>query len=439
MRMKTMLLAAVSASAMMLASPSFAATELTVQRFFGACDADFGTNTDVSKAVGECGIITSMINKFNADNPDVHVSVTTVEWPGYDQLTAQFASGDAPDIVTIHESVLSDYQSKGLLMPLDDVLKTVGVTPDQFTDAAKEGATKDGKVYGLPIDTWTMLYHVNMDLFKQAGLVTADGTPIFPKSPEELLSQAEQFKQKTGKPYFVQNLANETALFTRNLYTYLFQQDSDFFADPKHVKLNTPEAKKVVEMYKTIFDKDYTTKDLDYGGAINAFLAGEGGVQLNGTWVVGDYNAESLKAGTALNKSGYSVYPYPQLFGGTHAQYADGHTWAVSQEERTPEQVAAIGKFLKFFADNDFEWSRTGHLPAYKAVIDSAEFKALPHRDTIAAVADLGRPLPSAVQRQFAIQDIIGEEMSAAISGQKDTDAALADAETRINELLTNL
>ena len=29
--------------------------------------------TDVSKAVGECGIITSLINKFNADNPDVHV------------------------------------------------------------------------------------------------------------------------------------------------------------------------------------------------------------------------------------------------------------------------------------------------------------------------------------------------------------------------------
>jgi multiple sugar transport system substrate-binding protein len=440
MQLKKLLLAAVSVGAMMLASPSFAETELTVQRFFGACDADFGTNTDVSKAVGECGIITSLINKFGADNPDIKVNVTTVEWPGYDQLTAQFASGDAPDIVTIHESVLSDYQSKGLLLPLDDVLKTAGLTPDAFTDAARNGATKDGKIYGLPIDSWTMLYHINMDLFKQAGLVNADGTPMLPKSVDELLAQAEQFKQKTGKPYFVQNLANETALFTRNLYTYLFQQDSDFFADPKHVKLNTQEAKKVVEMYKTIFAKDYTTKDLDYGGAINAFLAGEGGVQLNGTWVVGDYNAESEKAGTALNKGGYAVYPYPQLFGGTHAQYADGHTWAVSaKEDRTPEQTAAIGKFLKFFADNDFEWSRTGHIPAYKAVISSDAFKALPHRNTIAAVADLGKPLPSEVQRQFAIQDIVGEELSAAISGQKEVDAALTDAETRINDLLGSL
>nr|WP_223215874.1 extracellular solute-binding protein [Rhizobium herbae] len=440
MKMNAILLAAVSAGAMMLANPSFAATELTVQRFFGACDADFGTNTDVSKAVGECGIITSLINKFNADNPDVHVTVTTVEWPGYDQLTAQFASGDAPDIVTIHESVLSDYQSKGLLLPLDDVLKSVGVTPDAFTDAARNGATKDGKIYGLPIDSWTMLYHINMDLFKQAELVNADGTPILPKSVDELLAQAEQFKQKTGKPYFVQNLANETALFTRNLYTYLFQQDSDFFADPKHVELNTPEAKKVVEMYKTIFAKDYTTKGLDYGGAINAFLAGEGGVQLNGTWVVGDYNAQSETNGTALNKGGYAVYPYPQLFDGAHAQYADGHTWAVSaKEDRTAEQTAAIGKFLKFFTDNNFDWSRTGHLPAVKSIIASDQFKALPHRDTISAVAELGRSLPPEVERQFAIQEIIGEEMAAATSGQKETDAALADAETRINELLANL
>ncbi len=433
------LLAAASVVALAGASPAFAATELSVQRFFGACDADFGTNTDVSKAVGECGIMTSLINKFNADNPDVHVSVTTVEWPGYDQLTAQFAAGDPPDIVTIHQSVLGDYASRGLLMPLDDVLKSVGVASTDFTDASLSGVTKEGKIYGLPIDNWTMLFHINMGLFKKAGLVKADGTPILPTSPEELLAQAKQFREKTGKPYFVQNLANEVALYTRNLYTYLFQQNSDFFADPKHVKLDTPEARKVVEMYKAIFDNGDTTKDLDYSASINAFLAGEGGVHLNGTWMIGDYTASSEKPGTALNSGGYAVYPYPQLFPGKKAQYADGHSWAVSQKDRSPEQTAAIGKFLKFFHDNDFDWSRTGHLPAIKAVLTSKEFMALPHRDTISSIATLGTPLPSAVQRQFAIQDIIGQEMSSAVTGQKDVGAALKDMEARVNDLLGNL
>jgi hypothetical protein len=45
-----------------------------LQRFFGECGAEYGSATDVSKVEGECGIITAMINKFNAQNSDVHVS-----------------------------------------------------------------------------------------------------------------------------------------------------------------------------------------------------------------------------------------------------------------------------------------------------------------------------------------------------------------------------
>lgn len=437
-RFRTAVLGTVSAAGMLLATSAFADVTLNVQRFFGACDAEFGQNTDVSKAVGECGIMTSLINKFEADNPDIHVNVTTVEWPGYDQLTAQFASGDAPDIVTIHESVLSDYQSKGLLMPLDDLLAKEGITTDDFTQASLNGAIKDGHVYGLPLDTWTHLFHINLGLFKQAGLLNADGTPILPTSADELIAQATQFKEKTGKPYFTMPLANETALYMRDFYTYLFQQDSDFFADPLHVKFTTPEAKNVVELYKKLYQNGLMTKGLDYASSVTAFVNGDAGVHLNGTWMVGDYDAQAKTPGSALSEGGYAVYPYPKLYK-TQAQYVDGHTWAVPNKDYNDETLAAIGKFLKFFKDNDYEWSRTGHMPAYKSVANSEKFQALPHRQTILKVTEIGKPLPAAVQRQFAIQDIVGEEMSAAMFGQKDVDQALQDMENRVNDLLANL
>ncbi len=54
-------------------------------------------------------------------------------------------------------------------------------------------------------------------------------------------------------------------------------------------------------------------------------------------------------------------------------------------------------------------------------------------------LSSTGTPLPSTIQRQFAVQDIIGEEMAAAITGHKPVDAALADAEHRVNELLFHL
>lgn len=436
--MKRILWTTVAVLALGYSVSAQAQTKIELQRFFGACEADYGKVTDVSAAVGECGIVTALINKFEADNPDIDVNVTTVEWPGYDQLNAQLASGAAPDVVSMHYSAISDYQSRGLIEPIDEVLATQGVTPESFTDASRAGVTKEGQLYGLPFDNWTMLFHVNLNLMKKAGLVNADGTPILPKSGAELISQGKQFKEKTGKPYLIQIMANETASYTRVLYTLLQQQNADFFADPTAIKLNTPEAKAAVELMKATKSEGISTSGLDYAAAVSAFANGDGGISVNGTWLIGDYAAQSEKDGTALSK-GYTVYPIPQLFPAQDSTYADGHSWVMPKKDRSPEQVAAVGKLFKFLADNDFQWARTGHLPAVKAVFDMPEFKALPHREHIAKIAQTGRSLPAEVQRQFPIQDIIGEEVGAAVNGDKPVDEALSSAETRINELLGDL
>lgn len=436
--MRRILLSTAALVALTCGSAAQAQTTIELQRFFGACDADYGTHTDVSSAVGECGIITSLINKFEVDNPDIDINVTTVEWPGYDQLNAQLASGAAPDVVSMHYSAISDYQSRGLIEPIDEVLAGQGIAPDNFTDAARDGVTKEGQMFGLPFDNWTMLFHVNLNLMKEAGLVNADGTPVLPASVDELIAQGKQFKEKTGKPYLVQILANETATYARILYTMLQQQKAEFFADPTKIALNTPEAKAAVEMMVRIKDEGITTLGLDYPAAVSAFANGDGGIAVNGTWLIGDYVAQSEKDGTAL-AGGYTVYPVPQLFAAQDSTYADGHSWVMPKKDRSPEQAEAIGKLFKFLADNDFEWARTGHLPAVKAVFDMPEFKALPHRENVARIAGTGRSLPAAVQRQFAIQDIIGEEIGAAVNGDKSIDDALSSAESRINDLLANI
>lgn len=38
---------------------------ITLARFFGACDAQCSTYYDIKYARGECGIITTLINRFN--------------------------------------------------------------------------------------------------------------------------------------------------------------------------------------------------------------------------------------------------------------------------------------------------------------------------------------------------------------------------------------
>ncbi|HWA91435.1 MAG TPA: extracellular solute-binding protein [Rhizomicrobium sp.] len=410
--------------------------EITLQRFFGACDAQFGSSTDVAAADGECAIITTLINKFNADNPGIHVKVNIVYWPGYDQLSAALAAGDPPDLVTMHQSAISDYSQRGLIEPLDAGLKSAGIDPAEFTRAAREGVTRRGHVYALPFDNWTMLWQINMNLFRAAGLVRA-GKPVLPHTPDELLAQARQFRRATGKPYLIQSMVNEPAAYARNLFTFLMQQDSDFFADPRHIRLQTPEARRVFALFKQLYDEDLTTKNQDYTAATSGFLNGQGGVYLVGTWMIGDYEKASKEPGSPL-AGGYAVAPYPKLYA-RDVTYADGHAWAVPKAERSPEKMRAIFRLLRFLKDHDFDWSRTGHLPAYRAVIASARWRALPHRADLAGLVDTATPLPPGVQRQFLIQQIVSEEMESATTGQKPVDAALADAERRINDILFNL
>lgn len=409
-------------------------TEIYLQRFFGECGAAYGRQTDVWKAEGECGIVTTLINGFNAQNPDVYVDVNVVAWPGYPQLSAQIAAGDPPDLVTMHQSVIADYQSRGLLEPMDDILADAGVRREDFTPAGLRGVTKGAHLYGLPWDTVVGgLYHINTKLFAQAGLMR-NGQPVLPRSPQELLAQARQFKTRTGKPYLIQSQINDPATHVRNLYTYLQAQGAVFFPDRKHIRLNTPEARRIVELFRTLNAEGLSTTNQDNPAAIGSFLNGEGGVFPTGTWMIGTFDQEARTPGRPLYRS-YAVLPYPPLFG-RPASFVDGHAWVMPKRERTPAQRRAIVRLIRFMAKHNLDWMRTGHLPAFRAVLESAAFQALPHRSGIAPVAAYGAPLPAYVQRQAPIEGTVGEELAAAVAGLKPIPQALADADRRVNELL---
>lgn len=409
---------------------------IVVQRFFGECGALYGASTDVTRAETECGILTTMINAFEAAHPEVRVKINVVAWPGYAQLSAQLAAGDPPDLVTMHQSVISDYQARGLLDPMDGVLARAGIGAKDFTPAGQAGAVKDGRIYAMPWDTIGGLFHINTRLMAQAGLMR-DGRPVLPRSPEELLRHARQFRERTGKPYLIQAQVNDPATHVRNLYTYLLAQDVEIFPEARRFRIDTPQAREIVTLLRTIHAEGLTTRDQDFSAATQAFTNGEGGIFPVGTWMIGPYEEEARTPGRPLYRS-YAVLPYPALFGRA-ASFVDGHAWVMPKARRGEAELRAIADFLGFLAERNDEWVRTGHLPAFRAVLDRPDFAALPHRADIAAMALNGRQLPAYVQRQSAIQGLLAEEIEAAVTGLKPVDSALKDAERRVNELLSQM
>jgi multiple sugar transport system substrate-binding protein len=432
---------AVTASAL---QTSFAQdkTEITLARFFGACEADFGKSVDVRAARGECGVITTLVNKFNATNKDnIVVKPQIVEWgPYYDQLTSRLVARDVPAIAVMHQSSIGDYVNRKLIDPVDDQLKAAGIDPADFTETAGAGVTVNGKVYGMPFDTWSWLWHMNTNLMKKAGLTNPDGSVQIPKSPEELLAQARKFKQATGKPYFAWPTSGNVPTGTWSFFSMMFQQNTPLFttgAKP-HINMHTPDVTAVLQLMSTLYSEGLVVPGIDSGAVNQAWFKGDAAVALTGTWRIDDYMVASEKPDSPAH-NGYQVIPFPQLFA-KRATFADGHAWVMlkggTKDDKTHKAALT---FLKFLWDNEFEWSRTGHLPANKRVFDSAEFKSLPMRKNIIEISTIGRGLAHNVPRAAAVQQALNEEIFTMQLSKKSVLQTEDAAETRVNKLLDSV
>lgn len=415
-------------------------TEITFARFFGACEADYGKVNEAAKGRGECGIITTLVNEFNATNKDgIVVKPQIIEWgPYYDQISARMVAGDVPDVSVMHESVLGDFVARGLVEPLDDAFKQAGIDVGQFTDHGKNGVTMGGKVYALPYDTHAWLWHMNANLFKKAGLVGADGNVVLPKDADDLLAQARKFKEATGKPYFAWPTVNETAAQLRTLVTLVAQQGGKLFPEDRKIDLHSNEAMTALKLMDTLFKEGHIKPNLDYGAANQAFLNGDVGCVVVGTWTIDSFMEAADAAASPLH-GGYQVYPFAKLYA-NKAAWADGHSWVIFKGgAKDPAKRKAALTFMRFLFDRNFEWARTGHLTINKAALASAAFQGLPYRKSIMEITSTGAAIPLSVPRQRALQDIVGEEIANMWLSQKPVDAAARSGEERTNKLLAEV
>jgi multiple sugar transport system substrate-binding protein len=406
-------------------------TEITLMRFFGSCEAQYGQVLKTSEGLGECGIVTALVNEFNATHPDIVVKTQIGEWgPYYDQLTARLVAKDIPTVAVMHESALGDYVRRKLVLPLDEDFKRIGIPVDDFTEHARRGTSFNGQTYALPFDTWAWLWHINTGLMKKAGLSE------LPRSPEELLAQARQFKQRTGKPYFAWAVANETAANGRTFLTFVAQQNAQLFSgDGKTIDMHQPAVTKALTLMQTLYREGHVRPNLDYAAANQAFLNGEAGVVVVGTWTIDQFLRESQKPESKL-QGAYSVKPFPQLYD-KPAVFADGHSWALFKGGAKDDKAhEASLKFLKFVWDRSAEWSRTGHLPVSKSVADSAAFKALPMRQALTEITQTGTGMPGNVPTQRAIELLIGEDVANVMISAKPVGEVQASVEKRVNKAL---
>ncbi len=402
------------------------AQEVTLGRFFGACE-DAGTDTKAS--VGEACIIQSIINAASAEIDGVTVTTLPTDWGNfYDQIKASYAGGTPPDIHVMHRHRIPEFAGLGALAELSSDLEAAGIDSSDWSENALAAVSYNGGIYGVPMDFHANLWHVNMDVMEAAGLVE-NGAPVLPSSPAELLEHAQKVKDATGQDYLAADFA-QFPIGVRLVLALMWQQNANIF-DGDTASINNDAAKNAVTAMTQLFDAGLANPQLNYADSQQAFLNGESAILVNGTWVVDFYTAEAAKADVGLNS--YYVADFPTLFD-TGATWADSHMWAIPSTLEGDKRAAAL-KVLAFINDHNIDWARTGHMAVRNSVLASDEYANLPHRAEYTGTAAIARDTPPS-ERYGAIQDVLNRELQAIWLTDKDVETALADAEAEVQDLL---
>jgi multiple sugar transport system substrate-binding protein len=422
--MKYVLLTAAMAAGIATTAP---AQEITLGRFFGACE-DAGTDTTASS--GEACIIQSIINAADAELEGISINTLPTDWGNYyDQVKAAYAGGTPPDVHVMHRHRVPEFAGLGAIAEISGELEAAGIDASDWSPAALDAVSFNGGIYGVPMDFHANLWHVNMDLMAEAGLLE-DGKPILPTSPEELLAQAQQFKDATGQDYLAADFA-QFPIGVRVVLALMWQQDANIFSDDGTATINTKAGQNAVTAMTQLFDAGLANPQLNYADSQQAFLNGEAGILVNGTWVVDFYTAEAAKEEVGLDN--YYVADFPTLFE-TGATWADSHMWAIPASLEGEERAAAL-KVLAFINDHNIDWARTGHMAVRTSVVESDAYQSLPHRDEYTGTAAIARDTPPS-ERYGAIQDVLNRELQAIWLTGKTVEAALGDAEIEVQDLL---
>lgn len=318
---------------------------------------------------GEGYIMTNLIDRFNQEHPDIHITERPLKWAAYyDELLAGLITGKGPDIAIMHLSILPTYAEKGILAPIEGY-----VTEEfraQFLSNIIERTNYQQHVYAIPMDTHPYVLYYNKAVLKEAGLTDASEKVLLPATWDELLTYSNAIKDKTGK----WGLTTDSQYVGERWWMSLYRQAGGVFFDPatSKLQLDAEQASTAYRLMKSFYTQKVTPFIPNYAECEQLFLTQQSGFHLNGVWAMAVYpNTEGLDVG---------VTSIPALNDNPAYTWGDSHAFIFPQNEDSEKLNAAL-TFARWFSEHSIEWAKAGHLPANKEVLHSQAMLQLPMRE----------------------------------------------------------
>jgi multiple sugar transport system substrate-binding protein len=270
---------------------------------------------------GDSASVDALLADFNAQYPDIHVTVEYLDYTnGDDQVNTAIEGGSAPDIVMEGpERLVANWGAKGLMADLSDLW-----TDDQKADisASVEAACKDssGAYYEFPLCMTAHCMAINKTVFEAAGAmqyVDAENhtwtTDNFLKAVQAVYDSG---KTDVGAIYCSGQGGDQgTRAIINNMY-------GGTFTDAAHTKY-TADSPENIKAIQALYDAKGVNFDASINGGEEITLFRNGTLQMAFCWnIAQQLNSDNNDAG--LTNSGDEIFPMafptesgdPKLCGG---------------------------------------------------------------------------------------------------------------------------
>lgn len=387
-----------------------------------------GDLTVIMEEVPDTDVVQGMLDAFNQELPDVTINIEALP---YDQMRDRIVSSFlAPeptyDLIIVDNPWMYDFASGGFLEPLDGYIEqTEGFDHEDFSEPLREIAEVDGQIYGVPFYNYGLALIYRTDLYEEAGLEP-------PATLQEFVDAATTLAGD-GTAGVAMQPQRGYKIF-EEWGNYLFAAGGDIQDDQGNIVLDSPEAREALEAYIDLYESAAPPNSLNWAfdESLRAVAGGNAVQMISYNWMLPTLNDPEGPAGDLAGKFGVAEVPGGKAILG--AWY-----WSIPANS---EQKDAAWAFISWLMSPEHDKERViaGGAPVRESVMSDPEVWeqgfGQDYYETVLAILEDAEPLADGPNAEEMIQ-VVGEELNAAVAGQKSVDEAIAEAAARAEQVLS--
>ncbi len=368
-------------------------------------------------AAAEC--VAQAADAFGKAQDQYQVEIRNIPFSEFNrEVTTAIAAGSTPDLMIVDNPDHARFASIGALADLTDKVAAWG-QGDQFYPGPWNSTIWDGKNYGVPLGSNTLVLWINADMAEAAGLDVSNP----PQTWDDLMLWAEKMTDKEAGVYGITLLAKRDETGTFQFLPWVLQQGADIDS------LDSPEAIAALQLWVDLIENGYASEEAvtnGFGEIYQQFISGRAAMMINGTW-----NAPTLPNDAPDLNWVAAPLPYSK----EPASALGGENWAVFADS---QNIDGAWKYLEFVTDPGYVSELAtcmGYIPSRADVAEELGNDGDPTMQVFLEQMQYAKPrgpLPNWSDASAVVQVALQE----ALSGQKTAEQAMQDAAVKMDEVL---